>query len=77
MSSDILEEARTDSALAALQYLAEMYDRPTSAFLMTAGLPLHEEIDLPPGAIALRIAVHDLNSGRIGSLEIPLNVPKR
>ena len=47
MSTDILEDARTDSALAAVQYLAEMYDRPTSAFLMTAGLPLHEDGRLP------------------------------
>ena len=47
MSSEILEDARTDSALAAIQYLAEMYDRPTSAFLMTAGLPLHEDGRLP------------------------------
>jgi ATP-binding cassette subfamily C protein LapB len=42
-----LEDARTDSALSAVQYLAEMYDRPTSAFLMTAGLPLHEDGRLP------------------------------
>lgn len=47
MSTDILEDTRTDSALAAIQYLAEMYDRPTSAFLMTAGLPLHEDGRLP------------------------------
>jgi len=47
VSTDILEDARTDSALAAIQYLAEMYDRPTSAFLMTAGLPLHEDGRLP------------------------------
>jgi ATP-binding cassette, subfamily C, bacterial LapB len=42
-----IEEARADTALAAIQYLAEMYDRPTSAFLMTAGLPLHEDGRLP------------------------------
>jgi ATP-binding cassette subfamily C protein LapB len=47
LSTEILEDARTDAALAAIQYLAEMYDRPTSAFLMTAGLPLHEDGRLP------------------------------
>jgi ATP-binding cassette subfamily C protein LapB len=47
VSTNILEDARTDSALAAIQYLAEKYDRPTSAFLMTAGLPLHEDGRLP------------------------------
>lgn len=41
-----------------------------------SGLPLHEEIDLPAGQVFLRIAVHDMAAGRIGSMEIPLRVPK-
>jgi VWFA-related protein len=47
-----------------------------SAQIVHTGLPLHEEIDLPAGEIYLRVAVHDRASGRIGSIEIPLRVPK-
>jgi hypothetical protein len=45
-----------------------------SALVLKSGLPIHQEIDLPAGQIALRIAVHDLRNGRIGSLEAPLTV---
>lgn len=41
-----------------------------------SGLPLHQEIDLPSGDLYLRVAIHDLASGRIGSLEIPVHVPR-
>jgi len=60
----------TDRALAVNLNPAE------SKKVLAGGLPLHEEIDLPAGAIDLRVAVHDLPSGRIGSMEIPLRVPK-
>ena len=40
-------------------------------------LRLHQEIDLPAGKTYLRIGVHDLMSGRIGTLEIPLTVSTR
>ena len=33
---------------------------------------MHEELDVPIGEVYLRIAVHDLSTDRIGSLEIPL-----
>jgi len=42
--------------------------------VMQKGLQMHQEIDLPPGEVYLRTAVHDLNSDRIGALEIPLVV---
>lgn len=51
-------------------------DPQNAAKILASGLPLHQEIDLPPGAIYLRVALHDLPSGRIGSMEIPLDVPK-
>jgi hypothetical protein len=35
-------------------------------------LSMHEQIDLPPGPVYLRIGVHDLLSGRIGTVEVPL-----
>jgi hypothetical protein len=37
---------------------------------------MHQEIDLPPGLVFLRIAVHDLTSDRVGAIEVPLNVAK-
>jgi VWFA-related protein len=40
--------------------------------VMQSGLPLHEEIDVPAGDVYLRLAVHDLATNRIGSMEIPL-----
>lgn len=38
------------------------------------GIRMHQEIDLPAGNLFLRIGVHDLLSGRIGTLEVPLKV---
>jgi VWFA-related protein len=40
------------------------------------GIRLHQEIDLPAGQVFLRIGVHDLISGRVGTVEIPLQVAK-
>jgi VWFA-related protein len=42
--------------------------------VMQRGLPFHGELDLPRGEVFLRIAVHDLASDHVGSLEIPLHV---
>ena len=44
---------------------------------LRTGLPIHEEIDLPAERVYLRVAVHDLVSGRIGSTEIPLTVERK
>jgi VWFA-related protein len=41
---------------------------------MHNGLPRHLDLDLPPGQIFMRVAVHDLLSNRIGSTEFPLHV---
>ena len=40
------------------------------------GLPMHQEIDLPPGHIFLRVVIHDMDGGLMGSSEIPLTVTK-
>jgi VWFA-related protein len=40
------------------------------------GLPMHQEIDLPAGHVFLRVVVHDMNGGLMGSSEIPLTVTK-
>jgi hypothetical protein len=47
------------------------------AHALTGGIPARLAIDLPEGEAFLRIAVHDLNAGRAGSLEVPLTVPAR
>ncbi len=40
------------------------------------GIHMHQEIDLPAGQVFLRVGVHDMISGRIGTVEIPLQVAK-
>ena len=44
------------------------------ASVMTNGIPVRLAIDLPAGQAFLRIAVHDLNAGRGGSMEVPVTV---
>jgi hypothetical protein len=44
---------------------------------MQAGLPVHEQIDVPAGTVYLKMGVHDLLSGRIGTVEIPLRAGSR
>jgi VWFA-related protein len=48
---------------------AEHYAR-----VRASGFPVRMELDLPAGVFSLRIAVYDLNSGHIGSMEVPLAV---
>jgi hypothetical protein len=40
--------------------------------LQAKRLPLHLEIDVPPGDIYLRTGIYDLNSGNAGTLGVPL-----
>ena len=35
-----------------------------------------QQLDLPPGEVFLRVGIRDLTSNKIGTLEVPLNVPK-
>lgn len=42
--------------------------------LMTTGVPIRAELDLPSGPGSLRIAIHDITGGRAGSLEVPVTV---
>jgi VWFA-related protein len=42
------------------------------AQVMRNGVPVRMAIDLPAGPAYLRIAVHDLDAGRAGSLEVPV-----
>lgn len=48
---------------------AEHYAR-----VRASGFPVRMELDLPAGNFSLRLAVYDLSSGHIGSLEVPLAV---
>lgn len=49
----------------------EDYDK-----LLHSGLNLREEIDIPQGEVYLRLAVHDLFSDQLGSLEVPVGVER-
>ncbi len=42
------------------------------------GLTLSNELELPPGRVFVRVGVRDMNSGRVGSVELPVvvNLPK-
>jgi VWFA-related protein len=44
--------------------------------LVHGGLNLREEIDVPQGEIYLRLAVHDLFTDQLGSLEVPIGVDR-
>lgn len=41
---------------------------------MHSGIPKQIEVELPPGRVSLRVAVHDLVSNRFGSIGFPLRV---
>jgi hypothetical protein len=45
--------------------------------VMQTGLPMHQELDVPVAEVYLRLAVHDLSTDRIGSIEIPLKTVKK
>lgn len=47
-----------------------------AAKALQGGLPLRQQIDLPAENVYLRIGVHDMLSGRIGTLEIPVPAGK-
>ncbi len=53
------------------------FDSARFSRIMQSGVPMHQEIDLPAGAIYLRIVVHDLGSSRVGSTEVPIVVAKQ
>jgi hypothetical protein len=42
--------------------------------IMSTGIHVRFPIDLPSGQISLRMAVHDMNAGRVGSMEVPVTV---
>lgn len=59
----------TDSSTIALKLSPANY-----AKLSTAGLGFHQQISVPAkGESVLRIAVHDLHSGRFGVVEVPMS----
>ena len=58
------------------QALGVTQTREQAARSLEAGLPLHAQIDLPAQNTYLRVGVHDMLSGRIGTLEIPVAAGK-
>lgn len=53
-------------------------DLPSSVYdqVLRTGLPAHEEIDLPAGAVYLRLVVQDLDNSRVGATEVPITVAR-
>jgi VWFA-related protein len=60
---------------------SEGYKKPLSPpqlqALLKTGLQLHQEMPLKPGTYQLRLGVMDRLSGRIGTLDVPLNLEAR
>jgi hypothetical protein len=48
-------------------------DAKTYAAIQHSGIPAHLEIDLPQSDVYLATGIYDLESGKAGTLEIPLN----
>jgi hypothetical protein len=60
-----------------LQQAIKLNLTPEQAAQLTAGsFPYAQQLDLPPGKLFLRIGVVDRTSNKLGTLEIPLTVPK-
>jgi len=53
--------------------LAMSLNAAAFAQVQRAGIPLHLQIDLPPGARTLSSGVYDLEGRRVGTLEIPFD----
>jgi len=45
--------------------------------LFTSGMPMQQELTLPPGRYRLRLGVIDLGNHRIGTLDIPIEIAQR
>jgi VWFA-related protein len=51
-------------------------DAEKFAQIVSSGLPVHQEIDIPAQPIYLRIVVHDLDNGTIGATEVKIGTPR-
>jgi VWFA-related protein len=49
-------------------------DQPAFEKLFTSGMPMHQELALPPGRYRLRLGVSDLRNHRIGTLDMPIEI---
>jgi VWFA-related protein len=43
--------------------------------VLTGGVRIHQEVDIPVAATSLRLGIEDQNSSRLGTLEVPLPLP--
>ena len=43
--------------------------------VLTGGLRIHQEVDIPVAATSMRMGIEDQKSSRLGTLELPLPVP--
>jgi len=55
---------------------AYVVDLDPQAFqkLIASGMPMHQELTLPPGSYRLRLGVSDMGNHRIGTLDMPIQV---
>jgi hypothetical protein len=51
------------------------FDHEHFAEIMKRGMQVHELLAVKPGSFTLRIGVMDRNTGRMGTLDVPLEVP--
>ncbi len=58
------------------QALSVTQTQEQAAKSLQGGLPLRQQIDLPDQNVYLRVGIHDMLSGRIGTLEIPVAAGK-
>jgi VWFA-related protein len=49
-------------------------EQPAFERLLTSGIPMHQELALPPGQYRLRLGVSDLGNHRIGTLDMPIEI---
>jgi VWFA-related protein len=50
-------------------------DQQKYEFILTAGIAFPQQLDLKPGKYRVLLGVNDVNSHRLGTLEIPITVP--
>jgi hypothetical protein len=65
-----LNQAANVSNTVELRFSPEQYSR-----MLSEGITVHQELHLPPGKYDVRMAVMDAGNDKVGSLEIPLEIP--
>ena len=70
----IVRDAKGQPVTSDVATYQQLLSKPQLQSLLRTGLQLHQEIALNPGTYALRLGVVDRFSGKIGTLDVPLQV---